>query len=220
MPRAQLAPPLILALCLLATMPESTASDAEPIPPVDAIWRAQRLELSFRSAHTFYSCDILRNKIEAILSAVGAHERIDIDLPCRDGVFINNALAVIRLATPVEATPQNVAAATTYSPEQQLIARMKNVQLPSANDLERFSAEWRTVALHLERPVRLEAADCDLLRNLAAQVFPRLGVHVDGPALRCSSSSVVRVKPKMRVMALIAAPTLPVAHAAGKREAQ
>jgi hypothetical protein len=204
---------LALTVCLLAISIEGSAGtggEVEP-PPVTAIWRVQQLQLNFRSPRSHYSCEGLKNKITAILTAVGANRSIKVNLPCRADALTNNALALITLATPIEATREIVVTVTTYSPQQQLAARVNGIRLPSATDMERFNAEWRTVALHKESRLRIDSGDCDLLRDLSTQVFPQLGVQLD-KVFSCSHLSGSRARPKMRVMALVPIPDAPVAQ--------
>ena len=68
--------------------------------------------------------------------------------------------------------------------------------------------------LSAQAPARLEPGDCDLLRDLSEQVFPKLDIR---PATRIGCyASATRVKPDMDVDALVrvaapraAAETLP-----------
>lgn len=206
---AQLFRKIAVALCLLPTAAVAAGQNDEPkLPTVTAVWRVHELQFNFRSPRS-YSCEGLKNKIAGILKAVGAHESAEIRLPCRDGTLLNSALVIINLAAPVEATPENVTAVTTYSAQQLLIARLYNMKLPSATDVERFNAEWRSVALHNYRGLRLEAGDCELLQDLSVQIFPQLGVRPEPQRLTCPSAADMRSKPKMQVTALIAAPREP-----------
>ena len=213
---------IAVSMCLLAISTEGMASSTESdaTPPVTAIWRAQQVQLSFRSPRIYYSCDGLKNKIRAILIAVGAQEQLNVELPCRIGSLTNNAIVNITLATPIEATRENVAALTTYTTQDELVARVNNVHLPTANDIERFDAEWRPIALHKDRKVRIDGGDCQLLREVSEQLFPKIGVRLKDRELRCSDTGLTKIKPKLHVVALMRTPQLPVAYAGGSRQVQ
>lgn len=205
---------IAVSMCLLAICMEGMASSRESavVAPVTAIWQPQQVQLTFRSPRVYYSCDGLKNKVRAILLAVGAREGLGVDLSCRAGALINNAMVTITLATPMEATPERVASLTSYSTEDRLVARVNNVQLPTANDIERFDAEWRPIALHRDRNVRLEGGDCRLLREISEQVFPRIGVRLEGRQFHCPDTGLTKIKPRAHVMALMRVPTVPVAY--------
>jgi hypothetical protein len=205
-----------MAMCLMVSAGQvfaTAALDAEPPEPVIAIWKLQRVEFNYRSTSIYYSCDGLRQKITGIMKAVGARDGVNVDLRCRPGGLVNDASTLITLAIPIEATPENVTAATTYSTETQLAARLNKVQLPTANDIQRFPAEWRTVELNRKHHLNLSAGDCELLHALIDQVFPRLSVRVTKRRLNCSMGGGSRVRPILHVAALMPAPVVPMAYA-------
>lgn len=209
-------PRAAIAMCLMISAAPSFGSD-ETQPgsavPVSAIWKVQRIEFNYRSTNIYYSCDGLRHKITSIVTALGARDTVNVDLRCRPGGIVNNAPTLITLASPIEATQENVAEATTYSPEMQLAARLNKVQLPTANDIQRFQAEWRLVQLNRNHRLNLEAGDCELLHGLITQVFPHLSVRVEKQRLNCSQGSGSRVRPVLHVAALVQAPVVPMAYA-------
>jgi hypothetical protein len=210
----RLAKPLAIAMCLFAvsTRGSFAGEDSEGLP-LTAIWHVQSVELNLRTLHTYYTCDALKDKITNVLLAVGARKDIHVSLRCDEQALTNSALAVITLATPREATPENVTAATTYSQERQLVARLHGERLPSAGDLERFDATWRRVTLNKQRKLGIDPGDCDLLQALASQVFPRLDIRIEARHFTCPDNTFTRVLPKMRVVALMAAtPAIPVAY--------
>jgi hypothetical protein len=190
---------LAIGLCLFAAVLNTAhASAAEADLP--AIWRVQQLELSFHAQRTLYSCDGLKQKIAAVLAAIGAGPGSTVRLPCQPDVLTNRAVVALTVAMPVEATPENIEAATNYSAEMQLLARLKNIPLPTANDLKRFPARRQSVELH--KLHALDGGDCDLLRALATQVFPQLGVQAEN-RLKCSLMSNTRMRPRFVVTALL-----------------
>lgn len=179
---------------------------------VDAIWRIQRVDFTYRSADVYYSCSALQSKIGAILKAVGAHQRIAVEIQCMSGELVNNALARVTLAMPAEATQENVVAATTFDSRAQLVARLLKMRLPTATDIERFPAIWQTVALSSHRGLRLDPGDCDLLRGMHEQVFPRLSIRATHRGLRCTTGSATKIRPKLEVTALMPTEVTSVAN--------
>lgn len=207
------------ALCLFASGPcfATAEIEAEASDPMTAIWQLKRIEFNYRSINIYYSCEGLQRKIASIMTAIGARKDVVVDARCRNGGVTNDATTLITFATPIEATAASVAAATTYSSETQLVARLKNVQLPTANDLERFPAEWRKVELNRNRRLNLAAGDCELLQGLIEQVFPHLSVRVAKQRLNCSIGNPGRIRPVLHVAALMPSPVVPMAYAPARQ---
>jgi hypothetical protein len=178
-------------------------AEAPPDASVAAIWQIERIEFAYHSSSVRYSCGNLQRRIAAILQAVGAHSRIGVDLGCRSGELVRSATVRLALAVPVEATEENVRAATDHDTQDELVARLRQTQLPSANDIARFPASWRTVALTRSPPLSLGPGDCDLLRAMRDQVFPRLRVRVVSSGLRCGGGADTRITPRIDVNALM-----------------
>ena len=170
--------------------------------PIDAIWRQHRVSFEFHSFNVRYSCEGLQHKLSMILRAMGAHRDVAIDVNCPGGGFVASANALVTLKLPVVASEENVRAATTYSTEQQLVARLRSVQLPSANDLPRFTAQMRTVNLTRDRRLRLDSGDCDLLTGVRDQLLPQLGIAVTEAGFRCYTGGT-RTRPLFRIAALV-----------------
>jgi len=202
---------------LVVTLATSTANaHTEELSgePVDAIWRQHRVSFVFHSFNVSYSCDGLQNKLSNILRAMGAHRDVAVEVNCQGGSLVTAANMLVTLKLPVVASEANVRAATTYTTEQQLVARLRSVQLPSANDLERFTAQRRTVTLTRDRRLRLDSGDCDLLSDVRNQLLPQLGISVTEGGFRCYGAGT-RTRPQFTVATLVpvAAPQ-PVALAA------
>jgi hypothetical protein len=196
---------LALAVHLLGIAPAGATSGQANVPraPLDAIWRIQEFDLRFRTAQHYHSCSSLHQKISGILEAVGAG-KVVVKLSCSKDELTNHAYARVATAAPVDASPQNIEAATTFDSRQVLVARLREVQLPTANDIERFPAEWRTVSLTRVAALRLGPGDCELLRGLNEQVFPHLSIRVVRKQLSCSSPALFNpARPVLVVEALI-----------------
>jgi hypothetical protein len=170
---------------------------------IAAIWQIERIEFVYHSSTVRYSCGNLQRRIAAILQAVGAHSTIGVDLGCRSGDLVRHANVRLTLAVPVEATEENVRVATDFDTRDELVARLRHKQLPSANDIARFPASWRTVALARSPPLSLGPGDCDLLRAMRDDVFPRLRVRVVSSGLHCGGGANTRITPRIQVNALM-----------------
>jgi hypothetical protein len=182
-------------------------SGGMPEQPVQAIWRVEHVELTYTSAHVHYTCGALERKIRGILQALGAHQRMSVQLDCSGGrELVRSAYARVTLAMPAAATEENVQAATTFDARAQLIARVQKKQLPTPDDIEIFPAAWQRVALFRKRALGLDAGDCDLLRDMREQVFPKLALRVMG-AFACMTGSATRIRPTLEVSALMPLPT-------------
>ncbi|HEY6644204.1 hypothetical protein [Povalibacter sp.] len=181
----------------------TAAAHTDDPPPALAIWRVQQLPFEYSSAQTFYACDSLRQKVQNILQQVGAHRSVQVTTRC-SGRPTSQISASIAVATPVEATDENIAQATTFSPEARLVAHLRKVTLPTPRDLARFQASWQTVSLSRGRGRMLDSGDCGLWRSLREQIFPRIAVRIVRDRINCSGSAS-RIQPDIEVQALIPA---------------
>lgn len=198
-------PILAIAVFLLGATPSSATSGQPAVigVPMDAIWRIQEFDLHIRSAQRYHSCTTLREKISGILEAVGA-TTVVIQMSCGRDQLTNETFAKVAAATPVDASPENITAATTFDTRQALVARLREQRLPTAVDLERFSAEWRTVSLHRIPDLHLSNGDCELLEGLNEQIFPRLAIRVVRKRLQCDSQALFSpTRPVLVVEALV-----------------
>jgi len=170
---------------------------------VEAVWRVQSLDFAYRGYTTAYSCSSLRERLRTILRTVGARHTLTIRTwDCADPSF--SARVQITLASPVEATPQNVRALTTYDSKTELIARVRNERLDTADDIERFPAVWKTISFAREKGLNLAPGDCELVEQLQRDVFPRLSIRVVRDNLHCSSGFGNVGRPQLSVAALVA----------------
>jgi hypothetical protein len=209
--RSRCATVLALAALAIVAFPATClpAGDNElPAETIDAIWHTQLVDFTYSSRDVYYSCNSLRSKIGAILRAVGAHENVQVSVHCIGDGFVNHAQGRVRLSVPIEATPENVQRATTYDTRHELVARLRKLELPTANDIERFPASWHSVSLTRQRQLRLDSGDCDLLRAVRRQIFPKMPVRVSSERLHCALGAATRMRPNLDVVALMRAPTV------------
>jgi hypothetical protein len=196
-----------LLTCLLCVSLTAPPVLAQPSPDegrrVDAVWKVQSFDFVFGGYTTTYSCNALARRVRSVLTSVGVDSLRVSMLDCAD--LNGGARMQLTLASPVEATPGNVRALTTHDTRDVLIAKLRNEQLDTEADIERFAAMWTSVSMaRVVRP-RLEAGDCELLRQLRRDVLPRLSVQIVREDLHCSSGGFVRfTPPRLTVTALIA----------------
>lgn len=170
-----------------------------------AIWKAQSLEFAYHGTMTAYSCTTLQRRLEAILRSVGARDTLSVVMQrCTDQ---SGAHVRITLESPVEATPTNIEAATRHDGTDTLIARVRNQSLPTAENIERFPATWKTLSMSRDKELRLDSGDCELVKQLRREVFPRLAIRIVHDNLRCSAAFPNLGQPQLSVAALVAAPT-------------
>lgn len=181
----------------------SAADEAPPDTQITAIWHIQQIDFVYNSSTVRYSCGNLQRRIAAILQAVGANASMGVEIGCSSGELVRYANVHLTLAVPVEATDENLRAATDFDTRDELVARLHQTQLPSAEQITRFPARWRTVALTRSPPLSLGPGDCDLLRAMRDDVFPQLRVRVVSSGLRCGSGSDTRIPPRINVNALM-----------------
>jgi hypothetical protein len=175
--------------------------------PVDgesvmAVWKPQQVDFEYRGYSTAYSCRGLEDKLELILRSVGAREDVQLrSYACDEQIGI--AKFQISLQSPVVASEDNVRELTTHDAKGELIARVNGEKLPSAADLPRFTAVWKTVSFARDRRMRLERGDCELVQQLRRQILTRMSVRVVKDNVRCSSSMGNIGPPRLTVSALV-----------------
>jgi len=157
--------------------------------PLEAIWQIQEFDFHFRTRQHYHSCSSLHQKISGILTAVGAGSVL-VKLSCSNDQLTNEAFGRVATASPIDASAENIEAATTFDTREQLIARLRDVQLPTATNIERFPAEWRKVSLGRLTALHLGPGDCELLRRMNEQIFPHLSIRVVRKQLTCSSQAI------------------------------
>ena len=201
---------LCITVVSLSVTLSSSAVARTPEPPlralqiVEAVWKVQSLSFAYSGYATIYSCDALLDKVRAILQILGARETLRIrSWGCTD--MVTHGRMDITLESPVEATPENILALTTYDSTQELVARMRNEQLTSAEDVRRFPATWKTISMSRDRQLKLGPSDCELVDQLSRDVLPRMAIRVEHDRLRCSAVFGNIGQPQLRVAALVAA---------------
>jgi hypothetical protein len=201
----------ITAVSLSVTLPSSAVARAPKPPPsralqiVEAVWKVQSLSFAYSGYATVYSCNALLDKVSEILQSLGARDTLRIrSVGCTD--MVTHGRMEITLESPVEATPENIEALTTYDSKQELLARMRNEHLAGAEDVPRFPATWKTVSMSRDRQLKIGPSDCELVEQLRRDVLPRMSIRVEYDRLRCSAVFGNIGQPQLRVAALVAVP--------------
>lgn len=190
--------------CIL-TMSVATAR-AGDLPDVEAVWKSQRIVFVYGSAGRYYPCSMLEYKIKMILRRLGAREQLEVRRDgCRD--LAAQARFEVLIESPVAATVENIRDITDYGSEEELIARARGMQLPSAGELPRFPAAWESISFHRDRHLHLDSGDCALVQQLRHQIMPRMSVQVtrDLNAAECSQGRDSLTEPRLVVLALVPA---------------
>lgn len=195
--------------CLLtlsvALSSRAEASLQEPPPKlVEAVWKSQSIVFVYRSEGRLYPCGHLAEKIAAILQRLGAGARTVLRAErCRD--FASLATFEAQIVSPVEATAENIIDITTYDAQEELIARMQGVELPTASTIPRFTAIWKPVSFRKDSALNLDSGDCALLRQLRNQVIPTMSVRIENDMRGGCSTGTDSFAPKLTVTALVPA---------------
>jgi hypothetical protein len=171
---------------------------------VEAVWKPQQVNFEYRGYSTTYSCRSLENKLELILRSVGAREDVQLrSYACDEQIGI--ARFEILLQSPVIASEDNLRELTTHDAKDDLVARVNGEKLPSAADMPRFAAVWKTVSFARDPRMRLDRGDCELVQQLRRQILPRMSVQIVKDNVRCSSSMGNIGPPRLTVSALVPA---------------
>jgi hypothetical protein len=193
------------ALTGLATLGVARADPQPDDTATQAVWMTQTITFVYRGYSTIYTCSGLQRTLQRVLVGVGA---------ARDGIRLQAyscddqsgwARFELTVESPIEATPENVRALTTYDSRDTLVATVRGERLPTAEDLPRFPAVWKTVSFARDRGMKLAPGDCELVQELRRQVLPRMSVHIIRDDVRCSSFGTI-APPRLTVSALVPAP--------------
>jgi hypothetical protein len=171
---------------------------------VEAVWKAQSVNFEYRSSGRLYACSALEGKLRMILLRLGAREGVQLRrYSCNE--LIGSARYEVLLESPVEATAQNIRDITTYDSEDELVARVRGVPLPTAEDVQRFPAAWQTISFARDRKLPLDAGDCALVHQIRTQVLPKMSVQVTKDNLDCTWAMGSVARPRLAVSALVPA---------------
>jgi hypothetical protein len=189
---------------MLGSAAPANAAPAEG-QEIEAIWKVHVMKFEYHGFSTQYTCGSLHKKLKGILRSVGARDGIQLrEYGCNDlsGVIRFE----IAFQSPVEATPENIAAASSFDSRDALVARVRGERLPAAEDVQRFPAVWKTVSLARDRELRLAPGDCELVEQLREQILERMSsVQIVSDHVRCSPAFGNIGRPRLTVAALVPA---------------
>jgi hypothetical protein len=165
----------------LATVPVDGAQPSSPQYPAWATWAQKDLIIKLDPLPKRYSCNALWYKFRDVLLAVGAKPGISVLVyPC-DG---KADLAAI-------------------DPNVHLQFLMPELLPKTTAGWAQFKAAPRRVELAPGHPASLDAADCDLLRQMKADLLDSLAQHVDHSDLTCQPSKVSTKPFSLELQALV-----------------
>jgi hypothetical protein len=190
-----------------ATPPDpSVAAPAPTADAVQAIWKHQEISFYFQSFTTFYSCTGLEGKVERVMRALGVHAKVRVRSADCPSSVARMPRVVMKVASPVEATPEAYAERDKNKSVRELTERVKGGKGAHPLDsLEAFPAQWRKVSLTRGR-LALEPGDCELIEELQRKVLPKLAVRVTDDDLQCSPNQLTLGQPRLQVEALVEIP--------------
>jgi hypothetical protein len=113
---------------------------------------------------------------------------------------------IMKVASPVQATPEAYAERDKNKSVRELTERVKGGKSTDPTDsLDEFPAQWRKVSLTRGK-LALEPGDCELIEELQRKVLPKLAVRVTDDDLLCSPNQLTMGQPRLEVEALMEMP--------------
>lgn len=167
-----------------------TTADANPAgaaPTVNAVWTEHEFTFTYVGRGTYYGCGGLDNKIEYILTELGARPDVRATVACMDGSGAQWVpTARIKVAVPTELTPEVLARLEAEKSKRELIAKTAGSGAVVDVATAAFPAERRIVEFRGRRQDRVNDGDCELLDQLLPQVLEKLGIReAPGSSLTC-----------------------------------
>jgi len=207
---------------------EPAASGQPSSAPVNAVWVRQDLLFYYTGHRALYSCRSIEQKVTAVLLDMGAKPDLKvhasgcapsldfesrsvrppgrppqavISLPPK---ALGDVRVSIEVAVPRELTPALVAVLQQRQGERELLARLEG-EPGSGATIKAFPARRQQAAL-VRSSRELDDGDCELITELARQVFPMIGVRAEHADARCaaSQSGSRGAQARLQVDALIA----------------
>jgi hypothetical protein len=202
----------------------------------NAIWKDQEITFTYRSRDNIYSCGALSSRVESLMRAVGAEqESLEVQVSSCDDFFFGSieeppllnqprspadqlrarnfrrsrdaqfSQVRIRLRSPIPATPEALAELEKTRPYRELLGRVTGSSATVQEAASQFPARRQPVSLST-RALDLEPEECELLEQMIAEVFPKVGVTVTKKSMSCFPPRVSALRPRIEVEALIRTP--------------
>ena len=197
---------LLFSLPAVAVADQQTAQPEIAADPVQAIWKHQEITFYYQSFTTFYSCTGLEGKLERIMRALGVEANVRVRASECPYSVARMPRVVMRVVSPVEATPEALADRDKNKSVRELAQRVRNKKSDDPHDsLEEFPAQWRRVSLTRGR-LDLQPGDCDLIEEVKRKVLPKLAVRIVNDDVHCSPNQLSLGQPRLEVDALVELP--------------
>jgi hypothetical protein len=190
--------PALIAVLLM--VPAAFAEDE----PVQAIWKRHEIDFFYQSFSTFYTCDGIEDRVEAILRAVGAKDVKAIASGCFGTAPSRSPHVRLVAKMPIEATPEALAELEKDKSMRELKARVRGERPEEAT--AQFPAVWKKVDLSVGK-FGIDPGECELIEELNRKVFPKLGIRTVKDEISCTPHQRNPSQPRLQVEALNALPS-------------
>lgn len=173
--------------------------------PTQAVWKPEKMTMSYFSPTTYYSCDALETKVKRIIEQLGLIGNVRVSAAnCARGVVSMPNIHIEALA-PAEATPEVLAELKKDESYRALVERV-NKKHPKVEAGTQFPAQWRDV--QVGKGLDLTGSDCDLLRDIQRQLLPKLAVKIKPTNRTCDSRDGTSIgRPYLDLQVLLPVPT-------------
>lgn len=164
------------------------AGSAGSAPALNAVWTEHEFTFTYFGRGTYYSCGGLGDKIEYILTELGARPDVRVRVACIDGPGIQAIpSARIKVAVPSEVTPELLARLEAGKSKRELIAKARGQGTAVDVATAQFPAERRIVEFEGRRLDRIADGDCELFDQLLPRVLEPMGIReAPGSSLACT----------------------------------
>jgi hypothetical protein len=158
---------LFLLAASLMFAAAAQAGDTAPAAPAGSVWKWQRIHFQYVGYTSRYSCDGLRDKVRALMLALGVRRDLSITATgCWDTRPLNEfAGLVIEFSAPVPASPKLVA--------------------DHPGDLAAVDAGYHSFKIERDAFRNLDVGDCELIEQFAIQILSKLSVYGLKKDLHC-----------------------------------
>jgi hypothetical protein len=153
--------------------------------PVQAVWKPEKITISYLSRTTYYSCDALETKMKRIVDQLGLVGEVRVGAAnCAQGV-VSMPNIHIEALVPAEASPAVLADLKKDESYRALVDRVNKSREQKVEAGTQFPAQWRDV--QVGKGLDLTGSDCDLLREVQRQLLPKLAVKIKPTNRTCDS---------------------------------
>lgn len=170
-----------------ATATQADVAGADASPTVMAVWVEKKISFAYMAFTAYYSCDGLRNKVQAILKEIGA--RPGFKIQPRGCLHLSGPedmpMLEIVAATPREATPEVLAELEKDAAKRELVSRYGTKEAAATEATAQFPARARRIDFRDSATGLVQPGDCELVEQLRDRVFVPLGAKVIVDRMGC-----------------------------------